>query len=225
MIIYKARNIITNSFYIGKTIRTLHERKLSHFRTAYSEGKNNYFSRAIRKYGKENFEWTVICECFSNDEMNEKEIFYISYFKKAGYNLYNITTGGEGTPGRKSGMFGKKHKPETIEKMKKAQKGRVHSEQARRLISETLMGHYGAMNGKHHSKETIEKMKKSQSGKKLSEETKEKIRLANTGEKNPNYKKETWIKGKHHSEESKRKMLETKRLNKLKREAELEGLF
>lgn len=37
--------------------------------------------RAIEKYGKQNFENKLICKCFSREELNQKEIEYISRHK------------------------------------------------------------------------------------------------------------------------------------------------
>jgi endogenous inhibitor of DNA gyrase (YacG/DUF329 family) len=73
-----------------------------------------------------------------------------------------------------------------------AQKGKHHSEETKRKISD-------ANKGKYPSEETKRKMSDAKKGKHLSEETKKKISDANKGENNPFY-------GKYHSEETKKKI-------------------
>ena len=61
-----------------------------------SNGSNTKFHRALRKYGKDGFIWEVIEEV-DNDKLNEREIYWISYYNsyKQGY---NSTTGGDLPP-------------------------------------------------------------------------------------------------------------------------------
>ena len=121
MIIYKATNIINNKVYIGQTIHQLSVRKSQHERS-HEYGYKTAFSNAIRKYGKENFKWEVIYEADSIEELNEKESYYIEYYKSLvtenGYNLKggggnNFLTEevknkiGEAQLGEKNHMFGK----------------------------------------------------------------------------------------------------------------------
>ena len=83
-IIYKATNKINGKVYIGQTIRGLHERKRKH---CYSKHKT-YFHNAIKKYGKDNFEWEILEKC-SQSSLNQKEIYYIKKYNSVekGYNL------------------------------------------------------------------------------------------------------------------------------------------
>ena len=94
MIIYKATNIINNKVYIGQTIHPLSVRKSQHERS-HEYGYKTAFSNAIRKYGKENFKWEVIYEADSIEELNEKESYYIEYYKSlVTENGYNLKGGG-----------------------------------------------------------------------------------------------------------------------------------
>lgn len=95
MIIYKVTNLKTNKIYIGKTIKSLKERTIGHYDQALYMNSQTNFHRALRKYNKSDFKWEVLCECISNDELNQKEIFYINEFDtyKTGYNM---TEGGDG---------------------------------------------------------------------------------------------------------------------------------
>ena len=88
---------------------------------------------SLKKYGKENHVFEVIEEC-SLEELNEREIYYIEKYDSVN-NRLNISRGGY--------YFwevnvGKKHKKETIDKMKE----------------------YWAENAKPRSKETIAKISK-----------------------------------------------------------------
>ena len=121
MIIYKATNIINNKVYIGQTIHPLSVRKSQHERS-HEYGYKTAFSNAIRKYGKENFIWEVIYETNSIEDLNEKESYYIKYYKSlVTENGYNLKGGGgndfltqevknkigESQLGEKNHMFGK----------------------------------------------------------------------------------------------------------------------
>lgn len=61
-IIYKAKNMVNGKEYIGQTIQTLYNRR----KEGYGDTK---FGRAIKKYGKENFEYTILWEIESKDKI------------------------------------------------------------------------------------------------------------------------------------------------------------
>lgn len=98
--VYKAVNKINGKIYIGKTIFSLDKRKKEHiFDSGRANGRyQQYFHRAIAKYGEDNFVWEVIFESDDEDELLLKEQEYISIYK-TGYSLYNLTEGGEGISG------------------------------------------------------------------------------------------------------------------------------
>lgn len=98
MIIYKATNLVNNKIYIGKTIKTLEFRKKKHIREA--KKSNNYFSRALCKYGFYNFKWEILTETDCINKLNNLEKFYIAVYKKMN-KIYNMTNGGEGIIGLK----------------------------------------------------------------------------------------------------------------------------
>lgn len=89
---------------------------------------NEYFTRAIKKYGWENFKHEILFTGLSEKEAKEKEIFLIAEYKsnhrKHGY---NISSGGESRSGAKlaeshkekigQGNLGKKVSKETREKL------------------------------------------------------------------------------------------------------------
>ena len=93
--IYKVTNNINKKIYIGQTIQDENIRWNHHIREALN-GSDTKFHRALRKYGKDGFIWEVIEEV-DNDKLNEREIYWISYYNsyKQGY---NSTTGGDLPP-------------------------------------------------------------------------------------------------------------------------------
>lgn len=88
MIIYMAINKVNNKKYIGQTVGTLEKRKNQH-----EKGYASYMSiaKAIQKYGKDSFDWYILQECDSIEELNYLEAYYIEMFNttnpKLGYNL------------------------------------------------------------------------------------------------------------------------------------------
>lgn len=134
MIIYKITNLINNKIYIGKSIKN----------DPNYLGSGLLINRSIEKYGIKNFKKDIIEESISTiDELNEKEKYWIKYFNSTDLNIgYNIAYGGDGgdlitnnpnkehfleycknRKGEKNGMFGKKHRPDSIKKMSENKKG------------------------------------------------------------------------------------------------------
>ena len=60
-------------------------------------GSGVVLSKAITKYGIENFSKEIIEECNSKKELNEREKYWISYYNAVNSNdFYNIASGGDG---------------------------------------------------------------------------------------------------------------------------------
>ncbi|EAO3412098.1 hypothetical protein E3L83_05730 [Salmonella enterica] len=84
--------------YIGCTTRSLTARKSDH--RAQAKKKPHYkLYKAFAKYGYENFTWEILAECKCAEDMYEMEKVLISEHDSVAKG-YNITTGGEGNPGR-----------------------------------------------------------------------------------------------------------------------------
>ena len=98
MIIYKVTNNINNKIYVGQTINTLEYRRNQHERSInYKNTRNNAFSRALKKYGINNFTWEVIDNADNLDQLNQKEEYWISKLNcliDSGLG-YNIKRGGK----------------------------------------------------------------------------------------------------------------------------------
>lgn len=173
MIIYKITNRINGKIYIGQTIKTVEHRWMLHC----SEHSGCLaLSSAIKKYGKESFVVEVIDKASSMAELNEKEIFWIKNcgaMYPAGYNL------------REGGENGGKLSENTKSKISRANKGRVHTAQARKNMSEAGKGRKCWWSGKKMPREAVEKAIKSRSGYKHSEETKLKMSQSHKGKTVP----------------------------------------
>lgn len=85
--IYKIENQLNHKIYIGQSTRI--ERRFSE----HCRNETSVIDRAIKKYGANNFSFEILEEC-PVDELDEKEKFYIGFFKSITPNGYNITEGG-----------------------------------------------------------------------------------------------------------------------------------
>ncbi len=158
--------------------------------------ENEYFTRAIEKYGWDNFKHIIIARGLSEDEAKWLEIELIREWDTTDRSKgYNITLGGEGGNGWIPSE-------ETKKKMSEAKKGENNPN----------YGKYGENHhsyGKNHSEETKKKISEANSGNiawnkgrtdVYSEETKKKMSEAKKGKykgkNNPMY-------GKNHTEEAK----------------------
>lgn len=87
--IYKITNLVNGKVYIGQSV-DINRRIKRHKSRAFNINSNGYgypLYKAIRKYGIDNFSFEVLEEC-AKDELNEKEIYYITKYDswKNGYN-------------------------------------------------------------------------------------------------------------------------------------------
>jgi group I intron endonuclease len=204
MIIYQVINLINNKIYIGQTINSLKLRQLRHL---YDSTRNSQliFHKAIRKYGYDNFQWSILCECENLDILNEMEIHYIKLFDTY-HNGYNANTGGKNfkmsdetkmkiskaTSGENHPLYGSKMSEETKNKIRDKHMGKITSDETKKKLSilgfnriqtdECKKKVSEANIGRTHSDETKEKISKIMKGKvsprkgvKLSIETKEKM--------------------------------------------------
>lgn len=95
--IYKLTNNINNKIYIGQTTRTVEKRVNEHFTraiyytTKYDKDEYKYVHLylAIKKYGESAFTYEQIDSALTNEELNEKEDYWINFYDsiKTGYNM------------------------------------------------------------------------------------------------------------------------------------------
>ena len=91
--IYKITNIVNGKVYIGQTINPVKDRFQRHISDAIHHVIDTHFTRAINKYGKENFKWEIIDTASSREELNQKEEYWIRAYD-ACHNGYNTSVGG-----------------------------------------------------------------------------------------------------------------------------------
>lgn len=93
--IYKITNLINSDLYVGFTTKGLLKRLSIHKRNSRDKNHNTHLSKAIRKYGEENF----IIELLQDDaNINVDESKWIEELQPH----YNMTLGGEGGDTSKS---------------------------------------------------------------------------------------------------------------------------
>lgn len=100
--IYRHINKINGKSYIGQTCQKLSKRWKSGF--GYTKERQPAFYNAIQKYGWDNFDHEILADKIETlAEANEQEKYWIAYYHTWIYdpecNGYNITKGGDGTPG------------------------------------------------------------------------------------------------------------------------------
>ena len=96
-IVYKITNKINGKNYIGKTEYSLEHRWNRHLSSSRNGSKFRFHS-AIRKYGKDYWDLSVIETYQTEDEnfINEKETHFIKLFESDTKKGYNATSGGTG---------------------------------------------------------------------------------------------------------------------------------
>ena len=99
-IIYRAVNLANGYSYIGQTRRSLSARIEQHFYEAYMPESKNTFHLALREYGKEGFEWSILDEFEGTKEeiihaLNVAEEYHIlKHHSLIDDRGYNSTKGG-----------------------------------------------------------------------------------------------------------------------------------
>lgn len=80
--IYIIKNFVNNKYYVGQTVQSSQERFSQHIREAYTKGRREYnycLSRAIRKYGKEAFDFSILARV-PRDMLDILEEHYIDMY-------------------------------------------------------------------------------------------------------------------------------------------------
>ncbi len=171
--IYKTTNLYNGKIYVG-------QHKSSKFNPNYYVSGVR-FTNVFNKYGKESFVCELLEKCYSEDELNEKEQYWISKLDATNRDIgYNLMSGGYK-------IRGIKHSKETKLKISRTKTGKhpnriytTPSENIRKKISDTLKEYYkthdNPRKGVHLSDETKEKLRNANLGKKYSEEVRAKHR-------------------------------------------------
>lgn len=227
--IYKTTNKVNGRIYVGQRIS-------SSLKDPYL-GSGKVIKKAFKKYGRKNFCKGVLEVC-EEHELDEKEIYWIARLKANDRKVgYNIALGGVAP------MRGQKHSEEARSKIREAllnrspdiykgvsaklkghdpwSRGRKHTAEERKKISDGNMGHEGFWKGKKLSEETKLKLSEVRMGKKRSPDTIAKTVATRKKKDNYCHTEETkfkiseslkgnipWNRGKKVSEEERRRMSE-----------------
>jgi group I intron endonuclease len=187
--VYLVKNLISNKLYLGK-------HSTDNLNDGYI-GSGVLINKAIKKYGKENFQREIIQFYNTSKEAYKLELLLSKSVDIVDNHLfYNLKFGGDGCgPGEENSFYGKHHSEETKQKISKANKGRKYediefrkrlsnlrkkenlSEETLKKKSESILGCKNPFYNKHHSQETKDLISKSKIGKNLSEDHKNKIKL------------------------------------------------
>lgn len=148
--------------------------------------RNNYWNNIVAKAGGFTAEKLSFWE--TREEAASHEMLLISCFKDMGYELANLSLGGE------SGAFGAVRSKETRKKMSLSQKGNPktkgwkHSKETKQLMSnlakgrkkspEAIAKYIASQTGKKRNPLLVEKTAEAHRGMKRSQETKDKMKAA-----------------------------------------------
>lgn len=193
--VYKTTNLVNGKIYIG-------QKKSEEFLNNQYLGSGRLLKLAIECYGKENFDIELLEECYSKQQLNDRERFYIKEYKSQDRSIgYNIVGGGESGAGSNgydwfnNGVKETRCKTcptgwvpgrlpmseECKQHISEAHKGKSLSEETREKLRQVKhpSGENHHNYGKHLSKETREKIGKSKEN--ISDETREKLRQSRLG--------------------------------------------
>jgi group I intron endonuclease len=161
--IYKATNTINNESYIGFDSNWPH-RYHKHKSLSKSNKLNYHFYNALRKYGFDSFEWSILYQSKDRDHCKDvMENYFITEYDTFN-NGYNSTKGGEGT-------FNHVKTPEGIERIRQANMGKTPwnkglklgplSEEQKKKVSDSLKGKSAWNKGIPNTEEQKQKISQS----------------------------------------------------------------
>ena len=190
--IYKITNTINDKVYVGQTASKPNKRWSKH-KCDLRKRKhcNLHLQSAWNKYGETSFVFEVIEQFDSemNFDLNNLERYWIKHYDSMNPKKgYNKTEGGDG-------CIGYKHTQEHKDYISKKLKGRIFSDEHKRRLSVSLIGHDNGWTGRNHSNETKLKISKSKLGKQRTLSSCEKQSLSTKGKSQPSKRKT--VKGKN----------------------------
>ena len=180
--IYLVVNVKNNKKYVGQAI-DFKARVSKHFSASFKdEMRHDYnvpFHRALRKYGKDAFEWFIL-----KSDVNGScalDILEQYYIKK--YNT--LCKNGKGYNVSEGGSFGNPFAGKTDEEIENISKKRSETV----IKNGSFSGENNPMYGKHHTEESIKKMIENKKPKQWNEEERKIISERVSGKKHPRAKK------------------------------------
>lgn len=89
--IYACFCTVTDKCYVGSALNILARVKTHRYQLAVQEHYNSHFQRAWNKYGEDKFEWIVLEVCATEDELRDREQYWINFYRKDDHKrIYNI---------------------------------------------------------------------------------------------------------------------------------------
>jgi len=194
--------------YIGQTTESLKTRLRRHINEGKSSKKRCYRLNWVKKLITQNTKPKIILlERAPINKLADREIYYIKKYKELNFRLVNSCDGGKGgmrnasfetrekismaNKGKKNGMYGKKHTPETILKYKKDRGGKKHPLYGKKLSEDTKRKISLKHKGMTYGSETRRKVGEAMKGRPVLDKTRKKLSLAFAGEKS-HFAKLTW---------------------------------
>ena len=170
-VIYVRTNLINGMQYIGRSVDFSKRESAWNSINRKTPYSNDILEEDRKKYGIEKFETTILKEC-DDDELDKWERHYIEAFDTIYPKGYNLESGG---------VANFKINDISRQKMSDAKKGKSHTEEWKKSMSEKQKGEGNGFYGKHHSEVSKKKMSESRKGhtpwnkgKKMSEEQRQK---------------------------------------------------
>ena len=218
-VVYRAKNLSNGRIYVGITRTSLEKRIKAHV----SATDRTAFHLAIKKYGINNFEFSIIETAADWSDLQEKERYWIKTLGSMAPNGYNLTQGGDGLVNPslevrdkiRRAQTGKHATDETKKKMSLSQRGRKHSNESKQKMS---LGRIGMRFSDEH-RQHISDFQKGKKRGPLPLETRRKIGAIHKGRRlSPAHREiavknldngRLWAKGKTFSEEHRRKLSES----------------
>lgn len=140
--IYLITNLINKKVYVGQTLNSFQKRFWLHqWKLRNNCHDNKYLQKAYNKYKDENFVFSII-EVFYNDnieKINEREKYWINYYRKLGLS-YNLQDGGQERILNR--FVSEESRKKVGEINKKRMMGSVLSLETKNKMSETRKGKY-----------------------------------------------------------------------------------
>jgi group I intron endonuclease len=135
MYIYRITNKINDKVYVGQTVQSNPKMRWYAHLDYCRKGRKSHLYDSMRKHGIDNFNWEVIDQSTSIEELNNLEAKWLAHYRLLGEVYNNREAGGN-----------KKHSADSIEKMR-----RVHTRRhATNVIGGWKRRDGGAMKGKSH---------------------------------------------------------------------------
>lgn len=91
--IYLIRNKVNQKTYVGQSLH-IERRWIEHKNSIQRKDKNTILIQAIRKYGWENFQCSILEET-TEELLDEREQYWIQYYNSLAPNGYNVQLGGK----------------------------------------------------------------------------------------------------------------------------------